>query len=167
MKITEVICQVLRIPQVEAKTASSQDALLLRVRTDSGLEGIGEADSSPEVVQAIVDAPFSHNVASGLRHVLLGENPLETERLWQKMYRSSAPALLYLERTLRPRALWRGALAGHLGDGTSRRYLQAHPDAPVQRAVQDLPRSEVGLERDPVLAEIPAGDRRAAVDPLS
>ena len=89
MKITEVICQVLRIPQVEAKTASSQDALLLRVRTDSGLEGIGEADSSPEVVQAIVDAPFSHNVASGLRHVLLGENPLETERLWQKMYRSS------------------------------------------------------------------------------
>ena len=87
MKITQIVCQILRIPRVEAKTASSQDAVLVRVRTDSGLEGIGEADASPEVVKAIVDAPFSHNIASGLREILLGENPLETERLWQKMYR--------------------------------------------------------------------------------
>ncbi len=89
MKIAQIICQVLRLPSVEAKTASSQDAVVVRVRTDTGLEGIGEADSSPEVVRAIIDAPFSHNVASGLRHVLLGEHPLETDRLWQKMYRSS------------------------------------------------------------------------------
>jgi len=87
MKITHVICQVLRIENVEAKTASSQDAVLVRVRTDSGLEGVGEADSSPEVVKAIIDAPFSHNVTCGLRSLLIGENPLETERLWQKMYR--------------------------------------------------------------------------------
>src|SRR5262249_54546369 len=38
-------------------------------------------------VKAIRDAPFSHNIACGLREILLGENPLETERLWQKMYR--------------------------------------------------------------------------------
>jgi len=87
MKITQVICQVLRIENVVAKTASSQDAVLVRVRTDGGLEGVGEADSSPEVVKAIIDAPFSHNVACGLRSLLIGENPLETERLWQKMYR--------------------------------------------------------------------------------
>jgi len=87
MKITQVICQILRIPNVLAKTASSQDSVLVRIRTDDGLEGIGEADSSPEVVKAIVDAPFSHNIASGLRHILIGENPLEQERLWQKMYR--------------------------------------------------------------------------------
>ena len=87
MKIVQVICQVLRVAQVEQKTASSQDVVLVRVRTDSGLEGIGEADASPEVVKAIIDAPFSHNIACGLRAILLGENPLETERLWQKMYR--------------------------------------------------------------------------------
>src|SRR5213596_4402227 len=87
MKITEVVCQILRIPNVAAKTASSQDSVLVRVRTDTGLEGIGEADSSPEVVKAIVDAPFSHNISCGLRQILLGENPLETERLWQKMLR--------------------------------------------------------------------------------
>lgn len=87
MKITEIICQVLRIQNVQAKTASSQDSVLVRVRTDTGLEGIGEADSSPEMVKAVIDAPFSHNIASGLRHILIGENPLETDRLWQLMYR--------------------------------------------------------------------------------
>ena len=87
MKITQVICQILRIPQVIAKTASSQDAVLVRVRTNTGLEGVGEADSSPEVVKAIVDAPFSHNIACGLRHVLVGQNALESERLWQEMWR--------------------------------------------------------------------------------
>src|SRR5215213_9521960 len=87
MKITEVICQVLRIEHVEAKTASSQDSVLVRVRTDTGLEGIGEADASPEVVKAIIDAPFSHNVACGLRKIVIGETPLETERVWQKRYR--------------------------------------------------------------------------------
>src|SRR5438132_11475909 len=89
MKITEIICQILRIKDVSAKTASCQDAVLVRVRTDTGLEGVGEADSSPEVVKAIVDAPFSHNIACGLRHILVGENPLDHERLWQIMYRKT------------------------------------------------------------------------------
>ena len=89
MIITQVICEILRIDSVEAKTASSQDAIVVRILTDTGLEGIGEADSAPEVVQAIIDAPFSHNIACGLRELLLGENPLETERLWQKMYRQT------------------------------------------------------------------------------
>lgn len=87
MKITQVLCQVLRVKSVAAKTASCQDVSLVRVRTDSGLEGIGEADASPEVIKAIIDAPFSHNIACGLRELLIGENPLETDRLWQKMYR--------------------------------------------------------------------------------
>jgi L-rhamnonate dehydratase len=87
MKIARVICQILRIENVAAKTASCQDAVLVRIQTDCGLEGIGEADSSPEVVKSIIDAPFSHNIACGLRELLVGENPLETDRLWQKMYR--------------------------------------------------------------------------------
>lgn len=95
MKITQVVCQILRVPNVQAKTASSQDSVLVRVRTDTGLEGIGEADSSPEVVKSIIDAPFSHNIACGLREILVGENPLETERLWQKMYRRT----MYYGRT--------------------------------------------------------------------
>jgi L-alanine-DL-glutamate epimerase-like enolase superfamily enzyme len=87
MKIDQVICQVLRVPSVEKKTASSQDVVLVRIRSDDGVEGIGEADASPEVVKAIIDAPFSHNIACGLREILLGEDPMAYERLWQKMYR--------------------------------------------------------------------------------
>ena len=89
MKITEVVCQILRIPSIVAKTASSQDSVLVRIRTDNGLEGVGEADSSPEMVKAVIDAPFSHNIATGLRPLLIGQNPLETDRLWQSMYRKT------------------------------------------------------------------------------
>src|ERR1041385_7315324 len=87
MKITQIICQVLRLKNVVAKTASSQDVVLVRIRSDDGFEGVGEADASPEVIKAIVDAPFSHNIACGLREILLGEEALEAERLWQKMLR--------------------------------------------------------------------------------
>lgn len=95
MKIEQIVCQVLRSHSLTPKTASCQDTVLVRVRTDTGLEGIGEADSSPEVVKAVIDAPYSHNVACGLREILIGENPLETERLWQKMYRQT----MYFGRT--------------------------------------------------------------------
>ena len=81
MKITRVIAQVLRLPEMEARTAGTQDTLLIRVQTDTGLEGVGEVDSSPEVAKSVVDAPFSHNVACGLRELLIGEDPLDTERL--------------------------------------------------------------------------------------
>ena len=87
MKITHVICQVLRIEDVEAKTAGTQDTVIIRIRTDEGLEGIGETDASPEVVKSIIDAPFSHTIACGLREILIGEDPLETDRIWSKMYR--------------------------------------------------------------------------------
>jgi L-alanine-DL-glutamate epimerase-like enolase superfamily enzyme len=46
-------------------------------------------------VKSIIDAPFSHNIACGLRQLLIGENPLENERLWQKMYRRT----MYFGRT--------------------------------------------------------------------
>jgi L-alanine-DL-glutamate epimerase-like enolase superfamily enzyme len=89
MKITQVIAQILRLPQIEAKTAGTQDTLLIRIKTDTGLEGIGEVDSSPEPAKAVIDAPFSHNIASGLRELLIGEDPLQTERLWDKMYKGT------------------------------------------------------------------------------
>ena len=87
MKIQRVIAQILRLPQVADKAAGTQDTLLVRIQTDSGLEGIGEVDSSPEVAKAVIDAPFSHSLACGLRELLIGEDPLDTERLWDKMYK--------------------------------------------------------------------------------
>lgn len=104
MKISQIICQILRISSVEQKTAGTQDTLLLRVRTECGLEGIGEADASPEVIKAIVDAPYSHNIACGLRELLLGMNPLEHDLIREKLYRRT----MYFGR----RAVGIAAMAG-------------------------------------------------------
>src|SRR5205823_1835714 len=87
MRITEVEAIILRQPAVnEAIADGSQDDLVVRVHTDAGIVGVGEVDSAPEVVKAVIEAPASHVIASGLRHVLIGEDPFEVERLWQKMY---------------------------------------------------------------------------------
>ncbi len=104
MKITQVICQILRLETLEKKTAGTQDTLILRIRTDTGLEGIGEADASPEVIKAIIDAPYSHNIACGLRELLLGMNPLEIDLIREKLYRRT----MYFGR----RAVGIAAMAG-------------------------------------------------------
>ncbi len=95
MKITDVEAIVLRQPAVDEGIADgSQDDLVLLVHTDAGITGIGEVDSSPELVQALVNAPSSHAVATSLRDTLIGEDPLDVEGLWQKMYRG----LIYFGR---------------------------------------------------------------------
>ena len=86
MKITAVEALYLRLPEIQARTDSSQDALLIRIETDAGITGWGEVDGCPWVVKAIVEAPMSHTLVTGLRALLIGEDPLETARLWQKMY---------------------------------------------------------------------------------
>ncbi len=88
MKITDVEAIVLRQPVINEGIADgSQDDLVIRVQTDEGIVGIGEVDSSPEVCKAIVDARGSHKIALGLRELLIGEDPADIERLWDKMYR--------------------------------------------------------------------------------
>jgi len=87
--ITSVETLILRVPEVQAINDSAQDALIVRVHTDAGLVGLGEVDSSPEVIKAIIDAPKSHRLCTGLAASIVGEDPLDVERLWDKMYRAS------------------------------------------------------------------------------
>lgn len=89
MKITKVEAIYLRQPEVKEQCDSGQDALIVRVETDAGITGIGEVDSSPLAVKAMIEGPFSHTTATGLANVVLGEDPFETERLWHKMYRAN------------------------------------------------------------------------------
>ena len=65
----------------------SQDDLVILVHTDEGITGIGEVDSAPEAVRALVEAPGSHAIANSLHGLLVGEDPTDPERLWDKMYR--------------------------------------------------------------------------------
>jgi L-rhamnonate dehydratase len=90
MKIVDVEAIVLRQPAVDQAIADgSQDDLVVRVHTDEGIVGIGEVDSAPEVAKAVIEAPASHAIASGLRHVLVGKDPLDVEGLWHTMYRAA------------------------------------------------------------------------------
>src|SRR4029079_598229 len=50
---------------------------------------IGEVDSAPEVTKAVYDAPNSHYIATGLRHVLIGTDPLDIEGAWRRMFMGS------------------------------------------------------------------------------
>jgi L-alanine-DL-glutamate epimerase-like enolase superfamily enzyme len=90
MKITDVEAIVVRQPSLDGKIADgSQDDLVIRISTDEGVEGIGEVDSSPEVARAVITAPRSHSLTGGLRDVLIGEDPLDIERLWERMYQGA------------------------------------------------------------------------------
>ena len=89
MKITKVESIPLRLPVVTEACDGTQDNLVIRIHTDEGIVGIGEVDSCPTVVDAIVRAPRSHAIATGLADLLVGENPLDISRLWDKMYKGT------------------------------------------------------------------------------
>ena len=90
MRITDVEPIVLRLDRVDTTRADgTQDAFLVRIHTDEGIVGVGEADTSPYVARTIVEMPSSHSIARGLKEVLVGEDPLQADRLWQLMFNAS------------------------------------------------------------------------------
>lgn len=86
MKITDVEVVVVRQDVVKMIGDGSQDTAVVLIHTDEGITGIGEVDSSPEVVKAIVETPASHDQCRGLKEILVGEDPMNVEYLWYKMY---------------------------------------------------------------------------------
>lgn len=56
------------------------DETVVRVHTDEGIVGIGQAESPSLVIDAII------RNSMGLQQLLVGEDPTNVQRLWQKMY---------------------------------------------------------------------------------
>ncbi len=91
MKITDIECHILLAPDVRKDaTSSAQDDIVVLVHTDEGITGIGETDVNPWIAKACIEAPGTHTMGLGLKEMLLGENPLDIERLWEKLYTGSA-----------------------------------------------------------------------------
>ena len=91
MRITRVEPIVLRLPDVDtARADGTQDAFLVRIHTDEGLVGVGEADTSPYLARTVLQMPSSHSIARGLSELLVGEDPLAIGRLWQRLYEGSS-----------------------------------------------------------------------------
>jgi L-alanine-DL-glutamate epimerase-like enolase superfamily enzyme len=64
---------------------------LLKISTDAGITGWSDIETQPHVGKAIVEAPSGGAIGfESLRAALVGENPFEHERLWQKAYRYMA-----------------------------------------------------------------------------
>jgi L-alanine-DL-glutamate epimerase-like enolase superfamily enzyme len=91
LKITGIDCHVLLDPAYDVgSTSSAQDDIVVEIHTDDGISGIGETDVNPWIARACIEAPGTHTMGRGLTEMLLGENPLDIERLWEKLYVGSA-----------------------------------------------------------------------------
>ncbi len=89
MKIVDVEAIVVKQPTIEDIGDGSQDTVVVRVHTDAGITGVGEADSSPYVVREIIYCPASHIVCKGLRDVIIGMDPFDIDVIYEKMYQAS------------------------------------------------------------------------------
>ncbi len=91
MRITEIDCHVLVQPAFDVSAASSaQDDLVVEIHTDEGFTGVGETDVNPWIGRACIEAPGTHNMGLGLREMLIGQDPLDVESHWERMYVGSA-----------------------------------------------------------------------------
>ncbi len=89
LRIASVEALHLRLPQVEQKADGTQEVLLARVVTDSGIVGYGEAVSNSTVARAIIEAPRSAPFRHGLGVALMGADALDPPSRWLDMYNAS------------------------------------------------------------------------------
>ena len=91
MRITDVEAIVVERPDLDVTAADAmQDALIVRVITDEGVVGYGEGNQTPRAMKAIIESPGSHSWSQGLKDLLIGQDPLSPERVWDVLYRGTA-----------------------------------------------------------------------------
>jgi L-alanine-DL-glutamate epimerase-like enolase superfamily enzyme len=91
MKITGVESTVLLVPDYNADACdSAQDTIVVKVHTDEGITGIGEVDTNPWVVKALIEAPGSQIMGLGLTELVLGQDPTQPHGVWDRLYTFSA-----------------------------------------------------------------------------
>lgn len=93
MKITAIDALLLVNPEIDpAACDSAQDTVIVRIETDEGITGYGEVDATPSVVKTFLTAPSAHSFSLGVRDLLLGEDPLDSRRLWHRLYEGTIMA---------------------------------------------------------------------------
>jgi L-alanine-DL-glutamate epimerase-like enolase superfamily enzyme len=66
-----------------------EHVFLLRLVTEDGLAGWGEAHGHPAIAKAVIDAPVLHPAAGGLRALLVGEAAEDIPALVHRLYRGT------------------------------------------------------------------------------
>jgi L-rhamnonate dehydratase len=72
---------LLELPEASMQTFTFHGWLLVEVFTNEGLVGLGNAALAPQVTKQVIDLY--------LKPLLVGQDPWDTERLWQHMYRKT------------------------------------------------------------------------------
>ena len=91
MKITDIETYVLLADNYDPSlTSSAQDTCLVIIKTDEGIEGYGECDTSPWVAKAFIESPGTHTMDQCVKEILIGSDPLNIENLWSKIYVGTA-----------------------------------------------------------------------------
>lgn len=87
MKITKIDVATIRTGTVSGRVADgAHDDVIVRVHTDEGITGVGEVDAPPRVIKAIIEAPTSMLWAQSFQELIIGEDPLQPARIWEKVY---------------------------------------------------------------------------------
>ena len=96
MKITSIELSILESPYEYGISEHAEEsrgpkyAIVVRVGTDEGIVGYADCDSHPHIVKAMIDAPsYLPGFCEGLKYAVIGQNPFEYEKLWERMYQSS------------------------------------------------------------------------------
>ena len=80
MKITNVETYVLLADNYDPSlTSSAQDTCLVIIKTDEGIEGYGECDTSPWVAKAFIESPGTHTMDQCVKEILIGSDPLDID----------------------------------------------------------------------------------------
>ena len=91
MKIIDVETYVLLADNYDPNlTSSAQDTCLVIIKTDEGIEGYGECDTSPWVAKAFIESPGTHTMDQCVKDILIGSDPLKIDDLWSKIYVGTA-----------------------------------------------------------------------------
>src|SRR4030095_17034504 len=102
MKLDSVDFFYLSVPVIRDIGDGSQDALLVRVRSDDGHEGWGECEAAPLVSIAAWCCPMSHSACKPVGYGVPGravENPEDIRRLNREVRQHSLD-LLQADHTL-------------------------------------------------------------------
>jgi len=92
MLIRQIECLQFHSPAANvADCDGTVDTAVIRVTADNGMHGLGETDAPPNAIAALLQTPTAHIWSMGIRHLLLGENPLEVERLGKDLRRHDLP----------------------------------------------------------------------------
>ncbi|PYV15047.1 MAG: mandelate racemase/muconate lactonizing enzyme family protein [Acidobacteria bacterium] len=90
MKITKIESTPVRAANVDATANDgAQETIIVKIHTDEDIVGIGEVDASAWMIRAVLEAPSCHNWSLSFQEMLLGENPLDVERIWDKLYQGT------------------------------------------------------------------------------